>query len=435
MASRAAGGLSGANASRGYSDWKPNQPQGLPSLSCLALDLRAADPGTGSWFAAGCAEPKRFGVIEYEPDYTPEPRPTVEEHAGEQIRGRYLRIGSDRTINLVEVEAFGPGGEPLVPAGIQMSSTYDSDRPSENCIDGVKESGRDNICHSGSDDPDPWLRVDYGTKVTIAKIIVTNRLDCCEDRIVGAIISVTNEPDREVQRSELAVVDGAPAASDDPALDTAGFTTTPEGYLVGSGAGAALKWTADIGTDDFTLESVFQFAPEQELDTDAALILFTSSNQYIIGVGGTASTASCRSDNDRHAWFDGCCSGNCSTSADACWTCDRACFAPDSCRHVGTEWTGEGDRRLYRKAVNGTDEWPAAPGVRDSGFGVGEFSRRWLDWALSTGCLIETVFPTTCLYACAPLRAPPCVYVTKRCPPRSRSLPGSEYMYTSAHCG
>jgi hypothetical protein len=41
----------------------------------------------------------------------------------------------------------------------------------------------------------PWLRIDYGQAVQIDKIVVANRMSCCQHRIVGATISVTNDTD------------------------------------------------------------------------------------------------------------------------------------------------------------------------------------------------------------------------------------------------
>jgi hypothetical protein len=39
----------------------------------------------------------------------------------------------------------------------------------------------------------PWLRIDYGQLVDIATIVVYNRESCCQDRIVGATVSITTD--------------------------------------------------------------------------------------------------------------------------------------------------------------------------------------------------------------------------------------------------
>ena len=42
-------------------------------------------------------------------------------------------------------------------------------------------------------DPDAWLRIEYRSteEVLIDRILVYNRKDCCQDRIVGAAIEIT----------------------------------------------------------------------------------------------------------------------------------------------------------------------------------------------------------------------------------------------------
>jgi hypothetical protein len=57
-----------------------------------------------------------------------------------------------------------------------------------NCIDGYTS----NICHSGGTGLEEYLRVDYASDIAnLASIVVTNRADCCQDRIVGGRIHVT----------------------------------------------------------------------------------------------------------------------------------------------------------------------------------------------------------------------------------------------------
>ena len=117
--------------------------------------------------------------------------------AGAGVSGRYVRIGwqvSGELINLHEVEAFGPGGEKLEPAGATMSTTYSDRFNAGRCIDEGKTT-QEQICATSlaARDPDPWLRVDYGAGAVIATIVVTNRADCCKDRIVGATIAVTRD--------------------------------------------------------------------------------------------------------------------------------------------------------------------------------------------------------------------------------------------------
>lgn len=112
----------------------------------------------------------------------------------------YLRIGSlvseKAYLNLQEIQVFGPDGELLLPMGAVMSSTFE-DNTVNKCFDGDRFTSMQ-LCatlRKGNGDTDPWLRVDYGEGVIISKIVVTNRVDCCKERINGATISLTNDQD------------------------------------------------------------------------------------------------------------------------------------------------------------------------------------------------------------------------------------------------
>lgn len=103
-------------------------------------------------------------------------------------------------INLAEVQAFAEEQVLLTPDNAQMSSTYSQNHAAEKCIDGSLAS----FCHTdgrsteGSQDLDPWLRIDYGKSVDIKEIVVSNRIDSNEGvkrRIVGATISITTDAD------------------------------------------------------------------------------------------------------------------------------------------------------------------------------------------------------------------------------------------------
>jgi surface protein len=92
-------------------------------------------------------------------------------------------------INLAEVEAYTSNGSLITPVRAELSSTDSLDGQARNCIDGA----RDSICHSwGASQEAPWLLIDFGTQVDIALILVYNRVDCCDARINGARISVSN---------------------------------------------------------------------------------------------------------------------------------------------------------------------------------------------------------------------------------------------------
>ncbi|GMI53358.1 hypothetical protein TeGR_g8605 [Tetraparma gracilis] len=120
---------------------------------------------------------------------------------------KYLRLTADEIshmadtsyLALAEVRAFDSAGTLIAPSGVEMYSFGWGGIP-ENCIDGDLT----NYCHVGGDDGKEYLRVDYATDVaTLSTVEVTNRADCCQDRIVGAKVYVvmgrtgSNEQARE----------------------------------------------------------------------------------------------------------------------------------------------------------------------------------------------------------------------------------------------
>lgn len=91
-------------------------------------------------------------------------------------------------INLAEIEAYS-GSIKLTPLSTYMSSTfidYGVNRTVGLSFDGSYST----FCHS-SGYPDDYLTATYDNYVD--RIEVTNRPDCCQNRIVGARISLTNQ--------------------------------------------------------------------------------------------------------------------------------------------------------------------------------------------------------------------------------------------------
>jgi hypothetical protein len=109
------------------------------------------------------------------------------------VSGRYLRIARPGTenINLAEVQAFDHAGALVVATGAALNQEWAPQYTATKCTDGDLSSAT-SMCHSKGSDP--WLRVDFGATVQIAKIVVTNRADY-QNRIAGATVAVTSDPD------------------------------------------------------------------------------------------------------------------------------------------------------------------------------------------------------------------------------------------------
>ena len=65
----------------------------------------------------------------------------------------------------------------------------------EKCIDGVISGGTSNLCHTNGDigEKTPWLALDFGAVVSVEKVVINNRDDCCGDRLRDAEIRVANK--------------------------------------------------------------------------------------------------------------------------------------------------------------------------------------------------------------------------------------------------
>ncbi len=73
----------------------------------------------------------------------------------------------------------------------------------QNAVDGNTESDYmlGSCTHTVGDDP--WWRVDLKEVHKVTSVIITNRGDCCEERIVGAQIRIGNSLENNGNNNEL----------------------------------------------------------------------------------------------------------------------------------------------------------------------------------------------------------------------------------------
>ena len=70
--------------------------------------------------------------------------------------------------------------------------------PASMCIDGIDNgfndgiSGDMNLCHSLAEIA-PWLALDFGSPVTVGKVVLVNRINCCGERLRNAEVRVSDE--------------------------------------------------------------------------------------------------------------------------------------------------------------------------------------------------------------------------------------------------
>ena len=98
--------------------------------------------------------------------------------------------------NICDYRIFA--GDLLQPFTASMSSKYDGQiyGPAK-CIDGdtkkpsILFSGG-NMCHTRGE-PSPWLAIDYGDTVTVSRVDIFNREDCCGATTRKVDVRVSNE--------------------------------------------------------------------------------------------------------------------------------------------------------------------------------------------------------------------------------------------------
>merc|ERR1719239_1009383 len=105
----------------------------------------------------------------------------------------------ENILNMHQVGQLPFKTEPeLNPVTATMSSTF-QDFEATLCIDGDTESndsgltdGRPQICHSNGE-PAPWVAIDYGTRVTVQRVEIFNRKNCCGDRTRNVEVRVSDQ--------------------------------------------------------------------------------------------------------------------------------------------------------------------------------------------------------------------------------------------------
>ncbi|XP_039456213.1 uncharacterized protein LOC120433647 [Oreochromis aureus] len=114
------------------------------------------------------------------------------------IEGRYVTVflpGSEKVLNLCEVEVYY--GYPLPNVALKGEATQSSTlsfATASKAIDGRRNSFYTNgFCsHTAEDETNPWWRVDLQRSFTVTAVKVTNRGDCCAERLDGAEIRIGN---------------------------------------------------------------------------------------------------------------------------------------------------------------------------------------------------------------------------------------------------
>ncbi|KAG9345090.1 hypothetical protein JZ751_009631 [Albula glossodonta] len=113
------------------------------------------------------------------------------------MEGRYVSIylpGCHKSLSLCEVEVNGmPVSENVALRGKATQSSVNGTGFALNAIDGNRKGHYlSGSCTHTNAQADPWWRVDLLRKYKVTSVTVTNREDCCAERINGAEIRIGN---------------------------------------------------------------------------------------------------------------------------------------------------------------------------------------------------------------------------------------------------
>ncbi|XP_041958048.1 uncharacterized protein LOC121716004 isoform X4 [Alosa sapidissima] len=119
----------------------------------------------------------------------------------EGMEGRYVHVyiqGRSEYLTLCEVEVYAESNLKNVALdGIatQSGATWDWGH-ADKAIDGNRDSNwyHYSCSHTGLE-PNPWWRVDLLKKYRVHSVVITNRGDCCGERLNGVRIKIGNSPE------------------------------------------------------------------------------------------------------------------------------------------------------------------------------------------------------------------------------------------------
>jgi hypothetical protein len=99
---------------------------------------------------------------------------------------RYVKLvhtNVNQVINLAELEVFDTGGNNVASRKVVSSSAFHPAGPLPFLVDGNKK----NFAHSMNEIPNVMdsMTIDLGGLHDIQRIVITNRVDCCQDRAIG----------------------------------------------------------------------------------------------------------------------------------------------------------------------------------------------------------------------------------------------------------
>uniref|UniRef100_A0A8C9VI42 Fucolectin tachylectin-4 pentraxin-1 domain-containing protein n=1 Tax=Scleropages formosus TaxID=113540 RepID=A0A8C9VI42_SCLFO len=133
------------------------------------------------------------------------------------MTGRYVSVVLPRSdfLTLCEVEVNGYIKNLALKGTATQSSQYNAAGAAGKAIDGKRNAKfSDHSCTHTERDSKPWWKVDLHNVYTVTSVTITNRGDCCAQRINGAEIRIGNSLDDNGNQNPLcAVITSIPAGN------------------------------------------------------------------------------------------------------------------------------------------------------------------------------------------------------------------------------
>lgn len=123
---------------------------------------------------------------------------------GDTLMARYVRLQYSRVdyLNLAQIQVFATESEgsqiPLTAGQVSKSSGYHGDMfPNQHFVNGTAHT----FVHTSCGDV-PWIEVDLGYLSTVYKVILTNRKDCCQERVLGTNLILLDSSRKPLYHSD-----------------------------------------------------------------------------------------------------------------------------------------------------------------------------------------------------------------------------------------
>jgi hypothetical protein len=118
-----------------------------------------------------------------------------DQYVPQPVKGRYIRINRANNgsfLNLSDISVYGPNNTKITGITPSLSPQYGI-FAAKYLIDGNAKT----IAHTNNT-PGAYMQLDLGADKEISRIVITNRLDCCKERIKNATVQIKNQSNTEV---------------------------------------------------------------------------------------------------------------------------------------------------------------------------------------------------------------------------------------------